>query len=127
MPPASDAAARRLTSLGNASPRPSVRANSIYLVEFAERILLQPSETGPRTLAQVAACLEVATKTLHGAFVAVRGTSPGRHLHRRRLELVREALLAEPDRRSPVKWFAMAHGFRHLGNFAYAYHAYFGE
>jgi AraC-like DNA-binding protein len=48
-------------------------------------------------------------------------------LQRRRLELVRDALLAEPDRRSPVKWFAMAHGFRHLGNFAHAYHAYFGE
>ena len=85
-------------------------------------MLLQPSGAGPRTLGQAAACLGVADRTLHEAFAAVRGTSPGRHLKRRRLELVRDALLAEPDRRSAVKWFAMAHGFRHLGNFAHAYH-----
>jgi AraC-like DNA-binding protein len=97
------------------------------MVELAERILLQPSGAGPRTVKQAAACLGVADKTLHEAFVAVRGTSPGRHLQRRRLQLVRDALLAEPHRRSPVKWFAMAHGFRHLSNFAHAYHVYFGE
>ena len=127
MPPASVTAARSLTSLGDASPHPSARAHSIYMVELAERILLQPSRAGPRTLGRAAACLGVADRTLYKAFAAVRGTSPGRHLQRRRLELVRDALLAEPDRRSPVKWFAMAHGFRHLGNFAHAYHAYFGE
>lgn len=127
MPPASVAAARRLTSLGDASLRPSARAHSIYMVELAERILLQPSWAKPRTLRQAAACLGVTDGALHKAFAAIRGTSAGRHLQRRRLELVRDALLAEPDRRSPVKWFAMAHGFRHLGNFAHAYHAYFGE
>jgi AraC-like DNA-binding protein len=97
------------------------------MVELAERMLLQPNGVGPRTLGQAAACLGVADRTLHEAFAAVRGTSPGRHLKQRRLQLVRDALLAEPDRRSAVKWFAMAQGFRHLGNFAHAYHAYFGE
>jgi AraC-like DNA-binding protein len=97
------------------------------MVELAERMLLQPSGAGPRTLGQAAACLGVADRTLHEAFAAVRGASPGRHLKRRRLELVRDGLLAEPERRSAVKWFAMAHGFRHLGHFAHAYHDHFSE
>src|SRR5215211_406585 len=127
MRPAFIASAPSSTSLGDAMPRPFGRAHSICMVELAEQMLLQPSSAGPRTLGQAAACLGVADRTLHEAFAAVRGTSTGRHLKRRRLELVRDALLAEPDRRSAVKWFAMAQGFRHLGNFAHAYHAHFAE
>ena len=113
--------------LGYAPRVPSSHAKAICMVELAEQMLLQPSRAGPRTLGQTAACLGVADRTLYAAFAAVRGTSPGRYLALRRLELVREALLAEPNRRSAVKWVAISHGFHHLGNFAHTYHQRFGE
>jgi AraC family transcriptional regulator, ethanolamine operon transcriptional activator len=127
LPPAPIAAAPTSASLGDALPRPFGRAHAVCIVELAEQMLLQPSGAGPKTLGQAAARLGIADRTLYEAFAAVRGTSPGRHVKRRRLQLVRDALLAEPDRRSAVKWFAMAHGFRHLGNFAHAYHDHFSE
>jgi AraC family ethanolamine operon transcriptional activator len=53
--------------------------------------------------------------------------SPQRYLKRRRLSLVRRALLGAHDRPTSVKMEAMRFGFWHLGRFAADYHACFGE
>ena len=63
--PAIIAAAPSSTSLGDALPRQFGRARAICAVELAERMLLQPSGAGPKTLGQAAACLGVADRTLH--------------------------------------------------------------
>ena len=61
-------------------PSLSVLESRIGLVECAERLLLQPSRTGPKTLKQAAARLRVAERTIYRAFVTHYGVSPRRYL-----------------------------------------------
>ncbi|MDO9713816.1 helix-turn-helix domain-containing protein [Paracraurococcus lichenis] len=71
--------------------------------------------------------LAVSPRKLHQAFVAACGMSPHAYLKRRRLMMVHQALKSGGQGESLVKSFALAHGFWHLGNFAYDYRRLFGQ
>jgi len=73
------------------------------------------------------AAAQASQALLHEAFVAFFGMSPQRYLKRRRLSLVRRALLDAHDRATSVKTEALRFGFWHLGRFAADYHRCFGE
>ena len=78
------------------------------------------------TVADLAACAGVSERALHATFRRELGTTPMGYLRTRRLEAVREDLLAaEPG--DGVTEIALRHGFSHLGRFAAAYRVRFGE
>lgn len=99
----------------------------LRVVQAAEAILLRGDCAPALRLRTTCRILGVSPRGLHHAFIAVHGVSPGRYLRERRLALVHEALREAPDQRSAVKRAALALGFRHLGHFARAYRARFGE
>ncbi|MBW6401736.1 helix-turn-helix domain-containing protein [Roseomonas sp. HJA6] len=76
---------------------------------------------------EICAAIGVVPRTLHQSFISVYGMAPATYLKRRRLLLVRRALMAARDGRTLVKSIALAHGFWHLGRFARDYAAMFGE
>ena len=88
--------------------------------------LLDASPARSWSISAITATLGVAPRTLHGAFAAVYGCSPYAFLKRRRLALVRRALLTG-GAAVLVKTIALDHGFWHLGHFAIDYRALFGE
>ncbi|WP_380069973.1 helix-turn-helix domain-containing protein [Dankookia sp. GCM10030260] len=90
--------------------------------EYLHAAVARPIYTDALCLA-----LAVSPRKLHHAFVAVCGLSPHVYLKRRRLLMVRQALLASCPKASLVKSVALAHGFWHLGNFAHDYREQFGE
>ncbi len=75
--------------------------------------------------ADVCAALGVAERTLHEAFVAVRGMSLHRYLHLRRLNHARDVLRS--GQAAQVKAVALAAGFWNVGRFSQAYRKLFGE
>lgn len=75
----------------------------------------------------LADALGVSVRTLHDAFHAVVGMSVQRYLRVRRLHLVRAALRCAEAEGNLVKEAALRYGFWHLGRFAQAYRATFGE
>lgn len=101
-------------------------SKSCAIVAEAER-LVRASRGGHLSSAELCAAIGVARRTLGAAFHRAVGSGPSRYLRQRRLEWVREALLAGPATKAPVKVTAMRHGFRHLGHFAAEYRARFGE
>jgi len=76
---------------------------------------------------EICAAIGVAPRTLHQSFTTVYGMAPATYLRRRRLLLVRRALMAARGGPALVKSVALAHGFWHLGRFAHEYAAMFGE
>jgi AraC-like DNA-binding protein len=117
----------------SSTPGPARRAEAsapldrIRAVQMAERMPLEASRSGRRSLGDVCASIGMSEGAPRKAFAVVRGDSPGRHLRSRQLAQVRDALLAAPDRPSAVKQAATSHGFFHLGRFARAYREHFGE
>jgi AraC family ethanolamine operon transcriptional activator len=70
--------------------------------------------------------LGITVRTIHNAFVAIRGLSVHRYLRLRRLWAVRQAL-TELEPGVSVKSVALSHGFWHLSEFAGAYRTMFAE
>lgn len=94
-------------------------------VRAAEEIMRARGDE-PLAIAEIAEELGVGVRTLQIAFLEHRGLSPRAVLTGIRLERAHEALLsAQPDRN--VTDIALACGFSHLGRFAAAYRARFGE
>jgi AraC-like DNA-binding protein len=80
----------------------------------------------PLTMAEVAEAAGVGLRALELAFKRLRGDTPRGALAMLRLERARERLLAAAPRAS-VTDAALDSGFAHLGRFAGAYRARFGE
>jgi transcriptional regulator GlxA family with amidase domain len=80
----------------------------------------------PLTVAEVARAAGVGVRALELAFRRRRGDTPRGALAAFRLERARERLLAAPPDAS-VTDAALDSGFAHLGRFAGAYRARFGE
>ncbi|WP_175566946.1 helix-turn-helix transcriptional regulator [Rhodovulum sp. ES.010] len=78
------------------------------------------------TMVEVADACGISTRTLESAFRLVLGTRPYAVLTAFRLEEARR-LLSRPDSAPTVTEAAIACGFSHLGRFAAAYRARFGE
>jgi AraC family ethanolamine operon transcriptional activator len=95
------------------------------LIEDIDAIV-QANPSEPVYSGQLAAALGVSVRTLHTATVRFRGVSLHQYLRARRLSAVR-AQLCKPPPTLRVKACALAHGFGHLGEFAAAYQAMFGE
>lgn len=88
--------------------------------------LVESAHDRTLTVADLASCAGTSERALHTAFRRELGTTPMAYLRGRRLEAAREDLLAaEPG--EGVAAVAMRHGFSHLGRFAAAYRARFGE
>src|SRR5690242_20248874 len=81
----------------------------------------------PMYLDDLCRLLDVSPRTLHQAFVAARGMSPGNYLKRQRLMMVHQALESTGPEPPLVKSVALDHGFWHLGHFARDYRDLFGE
>jgi AraC family ethanolamine operon transcriptional activator len=95
------------------------------LVHRVDRYLIAAG-TRPVHIAELCETLGVSRRTLHRAFVDVRGNPPITCLRRKRLDDVRGALLtADPG--AKVSDIARAHGFFELGRFAASYRRTFGE
>ncbi|MDD7941407.1 AraC family transcriptional regulator [Actinomycetospora lutea] len=88
--------------------------------------LVESAHDSTLTVADLAACAGTSERALHAAFRRELGTTPMAYLRGRRLEAAREDLLAAPPG-DGVAAIAMRHGFSHLGRFAAAYRARFGE
>lgn len=81
----------------------------------------------PITTVEIAAESGMSIRTLQGAFRRVLGSSPNEYLRNVRLDRVRVGLLAADPTDSTVGDVATVWGFAHLGRFAGAYRARFGE
>jgi len=111
----------------NMRPRAAAAAERrIAIVRHAEHLQAM-LRSGRIMNAELCARLAISERTLRLAFMAVTGTSPVEHLRSYRLGLARKALLGAPAGNAPVKVAALTHGFLHLGRFAAAYKAHFGE
>jgi AraC-like DNA-binding protein len=87
---------------------------------------IQAHAATPITLADIAQAAGVPERTLHDSYCRFEGISPMRALRDIRLDRVRAQLNAtEPA--SSVTAAALSAGFTHLGRFAQAYAARFGE
>lgn len=80
----------------------------------------------PLRLADIALATDVPARTLLSAFQRFRERSPMQYLREVRLELARQRL-RQPGRQATVATIALDCGFLHLGRFAQAYRAQFGE
>jgi AraC family transcriptional regulator, ethanolamine operon transcriptional activator len=75
----------------------------------------------------LAAQLRVSPRTLHKAFISAAGLPPSEYFMKRRLNRVREALLAAEPGTTQVTTIATGLGFTELGRFAGHYRRLFGE
>lgn len=109
-----------------AQRRPGPVRASAALARRAQSYLLERLDA-PLTLGMVARATGVATRTLQAAFQAECGIGPMQWLRQQRLEAVHGALLEASSPAATVTDIAFAFGFSHMGEFARAYRARFGE
>lgn len=116
-----------LAELGRFDLEPAVRvaATSVDRVRLAEEYMRAHSDE-PLTVGGIADAVGVGARALQIAFRAHRGLSPRMTLAQFRLDRARERLMAS-DPASTVSDVALLSGFAHLGRFAGAYRARFGE
>ena len=88
--------------------------------------LLRFSPTSQLGSDEIATAMGVSTRTLHNSMQHVCGLSPHRYIRLRRLWMVRSQLRAGTPGLT-IKASALAHGFRHMGEFSDAYKTTFGE
>jgi len=81
----------------------------------------------PLSIPDIAAAAGISPRGLQQAFQRELGTTPTRHLLRRRLDAVNVDLLAALPGSTTVAAVASSWGFRHLGRFSASYRARFGE
>jgi AraC family ethanolamine operon transcriptional activator len=96
--------------------------------DIVERIdgILAARWAQPVSNAEIAREIGLSSRTLHEAVHRIRGMSLQRYLRLRRLWSARKQLIAS-SARAHVHSIAAANGFRHMGEFAAAYRATFGE
>jgi AraC-like DNA-binding protein len=90
------------------------------------RRVLEEHSTRPIYVPEICAAIGVPDRTLRLCCQEHLGMSPKQYLTRRRLHLVRKALLAA-ETKMTVTEIATRFGFWHLGRFSAGYHAIFGE
>ncbi|WP_066520275.1 AraC family transcriptional regulator [Curtobacterium ammoniigenes] len=132
--PASDRAVRTRANLlvaeavveaYDARPAPSALAGGKTLRAAQEFIAAHAAE--PLTIIEIAAAVDVGTRTLQASFQRHLHTSPLVFLRETRLHRVRAQLLMHSPLSTSVASQALAHGFRHLGRFSAYYSDQFGE
>lgn len=96
------------------------------LVRAAERYI-DENIGSPLTGAQIASACGVSVRALQLAFRDERETTPSAYIRERRLERVRNALLAADPAVHTVSRIALTWGFGNAGRFAGSYYAAFGE
>ncbi|MGJ4846272.1 AraC family transcriptional regulator [Leifsonia sp. Le1] len=89
--------------------------------------LLRSSPAHPWTVSELASAVSLSVRSMHEGFRRSLDTTPMAYLRRLRLEKVREELMAAPPGTVSVTEVATRWGFVHLGRFAAAYAAAFGE
>jgi AraC-like DNA-binding protein len=89
--------------------------------------LIQSSPGRPWTIGELAATVGVSVRSLEDGFQRYVGASPMAYLRQCRLERVHQELRAAPDAGTMVSAVAYRWGFAHLGRFARAYRARYGE
>lgn len=109
----------------DAEPATREPAASVERVRAAEAYMRANSDE-PLTVEAVARAIGVGARALQKAFQVHRGASPRAVLTAFRMERARERL-AVPDPAASVSDIALLSGFAHLGRFAVAYRARFGE
>ena len=90
------------------------------------RRVLEEHPNRPIYLPEICAAIGVPERTLRLCCQEQLGMSPKQYLTRRRMHLVRRALLAA-EAEATVTEIATRFGFWHLGRFSAGYHAIFGE
>jgi AraC family ethanolamine operon transcriptional activator len=103
---------------------PTVRLHAIYRRAVAS---IESDPDPMLTVVELAARLGVTTRTLRYAFGYALGISPYQYMLRRRLTLVRAALLDPSRPERTVLDLLLAHGITHQGEFAGQYRRLFGE
>ena len=89
--------------------------------------LLTERPEDPWSVTDLAAEIGVSARSLHAAFRDLTGETPMAYLQQRRLEHARDDLMAARPGQSSVTDIAYSWGFVHLGRFAGAYRARYGE
>lgn len=102
-----------------------VKATEAPLVEAAETIMRARLED-QLPMREVAAALGISARRLQYAFQRVRGTTPRAWLGGLRLELAQQRL-SDPSETCTVSRIALECGIAHIGRFAAAYAARYGE
>jgi transcriptional regulator GlxA family with amidase domain len=108
----------------SAAPTPTVRLHQLYRRAIAS---VEADPDSMLTVVELAAHLGVTTRTLRYAFRYALGISPYQYMLRRRLTMVREALLDTSRAERTVLDLLLAHGITHQGEFAGQYRRLFGE
>jgi len=103
----------------------AVRTRYIHIVEHVDRLLVE-RRTQSISNEDVAREVGMSSRTVRDALNMVRGMSLHRYLRLLRLWSVRKQLIASTGQ-AQIALIAAANGFRHMGEFAAAYRAAFGE
>lgn len=101
-------------------------AVSAYLVRQAHQMALDCLDE-PLSVLQICERLDVSRSTLQRSFLGVTGLRPVEYLRAVRLNAARQRLQCTPAEQFTVARVACDVGFTHLGHFAGAYRALFGE
>ena len=116
--------------LGGTAMAPAQRMASIAaarVVKACQQIALAEVREHPPRIEELCNRTGTSRRTLQNSFRRVAGTSPLVYLRNLRLNTVRQRLLSSPAGAPSVTEAAGEAGFDHLGHFAVAYKALFGE
>jgi AraC family ethanolamine operon transcriptional activator len=116
--------------LSSAALAPAQRRSSITaarVVKACQDAALAPTREQPPRIDELCARAGTSRRTLQNSFQRVTGTGPLAYLRNLRLNATRQRLLSSPAGAPTVTEAACDAGFDHLGHFAAAYKALFGE
>jgi AraC-like DNA-binding protein len=117
-------------ALACAGPIPRQRMASFgaaRVVRECQHIAVAGSREQPLRIEELCSLLRTSRRTLQNSFNDVTGTSPVVYLRNMRLNAARRRLMSTSASELSVSHAAMDAGFDHLGHFAGAYKALFGE
>lgn len=117
-------------AVASASPAPRPRASTVgaaRLVKDCQAIALAVPGDEPLRIEQLCRRLRTSRRTLQDSFNRETGTAPLAYLRNVRLNAVRRRLMGSSASELSVSAAAGESGFDHLGHFAGAYKALFGE
>lgn len=101
-------------------------AVSAYIVRQTHQMAMASLDE-PLTVLHICDALDISRSTLQRSFLAVTGLRPVEYLRAMRLNAARQRLQCTPAEQFTVARVANDTGFTHLGHFAGAYRALFGE
>ena len=108
-------------------PRTADPASPPRVVKACQEAVLIDVREQPSGIEELCARMGTNRRTLQNSFKRVTGTSPLIYLRNLRLNTTRQRLLSSPAGAPSVTHAACKAGFEHLGHFAAAYKALFGE